>query len=344
MTVMSNTRVVAIDPAAHQVRLADGRLLDYAALALATGARARALHLAGLPEEAAPANSLTLRTLDDAIRIKALCQPGQRLVVVGGGYIGLELAAAAVGLGVQVTLLEAQPRVLARVTGTELSEFMAAAHRAAGVDLRVGVQLERAVLAADGKVCQLICSDGTQIDVDLRVAGIGVEPEVGLARAAGLAVDNGIEIDAGGRTSAPDIVAAGDCTNQHSRLYGRRLRLESVPNALAQARTAAATLAGKERLNTEAPWFWSDQFDLKLKSVGLHGGHDRTVVRGDPATRAFSVFYLQDARVLAVDTVNRAPDFLAAKRLVAEQIPVSDQQLADETLALKDLLPTAPAA
>ena len=171
-----------------------------------------------------------------------------------------------------------------------------------------------------------------------------MEPEVALARTAGLAIDNGIVVDAQCRTSASDVVAAGDCTNQPSALYGRRLRLESVPNALAQARIAAATLAGKERVNAEAPWFWSDQFDLKLKSVGLHAGHDRTVLRGDPASRAFSVFYLQGRRILAVDTVNRAPDFLAAKRLVAEDIRLTEQQLADETVALKDLLPPPPSA
>lgn len=331
--------VQAIDPAAHRITLADGSVADYAMLALTTGARPRRLALPGLDPQRPGDNLHVLRTLDDAHAIRARCLPGSRLLVIGAGYIGLELAASATALGARVTVLEALPRVLARVTGTEFAAFIEQTHRAAGVDLRLGVRLERAECAADGSVRALVCADGSRIECDLVVAGIGVEPNVELARDAGLAIDNGIVVDELARTSATDVVAAGDCTNHPSALYGRNIRLESVPNALEQARTAAATLAGKVRPYRQAPWFWSDQFDLKTKSVGLLTGHDRTVLRGDPATRSFAVFYLQGERILAVDTVNNSPDFLAAKRIVGEDIRVPAAVLGDSTQALKDHLP-----
>lgn len=338
------TRVSAIDIAAGRLTLDDGSTLAWQALALATGARARRLALPGIAADARPANLLVLRTLDDALAIRARCVPGTRLVVVGGGYVGLEVAASAVALGAKVTVLEAQPRVLARVAGSELADFITATHRAAGVDLRLGQQIAAAGTTADGKLDWLELADGTRIEVDLVVAGIGIDPEVGLAEAAGLRIDNGIVVDEFARTSAERVVAAGDCTSHPSALYGRRIRLESVHNALEQARTAAATLAGKQRPYRQAPWFWSDQFDLKLKSVGLHAGHDRTVLRGDPAARAFSVFYLQGERVLAVDTVNAAPDFLAGKRIVGEDLRIPAAALADAGRPWKDLLPPPAAA
>lgn len=338
--VATGVPVVSIDTAGHRVTLADGSQHVYAALALATGARARTLRLAGLDAGQPPGNLFTLRTLADAQAIRAHCQAGARLVIVGAGYIGLELAASAIALGVRVTVLEALPRVLARVAGEELAEFVTRTHRAAGVDLRLGVQLSAAVTRRDGSWLEAVeCSDGTRIELDFLVAGIGVEPNVELARTAGLALDDGIVVDELARTSAPDVVAAGDCTRHPSALYGRSVRLESVPNALEQARTAAATLAGKSRPYRQAPWFWSDQFDLKLKSVGLLTGHDRTVVRGDPASRSFSVFYLRGDRVLAVDTVSNSPDFLAAKRIVGEDLRIAPELLGDASQPLKNQLP-----
>ncbi len=325
-------RVRAIDVHQRTVTLDDGAQVAYASLALATGARPRRLDVPGRLEAAQASNHHVLRALDDAEVIRAQCVPGARLVIIGAGYIGLELAASAVALGAQVTVIEVQERVLARVTGPEVSAFYAAAHRAAGVDLRLATGVS-ALTCADGRVSAVQCSDGKAVPCDLVVEGIGVEPCVELAAAAGLALDNGIAVDGACRTSAAGVVAAGDCTSQPSVLYGRRIRLESVPNALEQARTAAATLAGRERSNTQAPWFWSDQFDLKLKSVGLLQGYDQCVLRGDPASRAFCAFYLREGRLLAVDTINRSPEFLAAKRIVAEQLPVTAAQLADESLA-----------
>jgi 3-phenylpropionate/trans-cinnamate dioxygenase ferredoxin reductase subunit len=236
--------------------------------------------------------------------------------------------------------LESADRVLARVTAPAVSTFYERVHRAAGVQLRTGAQVESFALDAIGqRVTGVVCSGGERLDCDLVVAGIGLLPNTELAAACGLLVDDGIVVDAGACTSDPHIVAAGDCTRFHSALYGRPIRLESVPNALAQARCAAATLVGKRPPPEGVPWFWSDQYDLKLKMVGLSQGHEQLVLRGSPEDGAFCAFYLQGRRVLAVDTVNRIPDFMIAKRLVAERIEVDPQQLADPTQPLKSLLP-----
>ncbi len=332
--------VTAIDAAAHTITLQDGSVVGYARLALATGSRARTLHVPGAEAAAHAANYLTLRTLEQAEAIRARLIPGARVVVIGAGYIGLELAASAVGLGAHVTVIEAQDRVLARVTGAEVSHFYEAAHRAAGVDLHLSTGVA-SLQVVDQRVTGVTLSNGAVVQADLVVVGVGVEPNTALAAAAGLQIDNGIAVDQFCRSSAADIVAAGDCTSHPSDLYGRRIRLESVPNALEQARTAAATMNGKERAYQQAPWFWSDQFDLRMKSVGLLQGYDQVVLRGDPATRSFCAFYLQGTRVLAVDTINRAPEFLLAKRIVAEQLQIPAAVLADDSTPLKEALPPA---
>jgi 3-phenylpropionate/trans-cinnamate dioxygenase ferredoxin reductase subunit len=329
--------VAAIDRDTSTVRFADGGTLTYTRLALATGGRPRPLPAAtGAAGQAT--NFHYLRTLADVDRMREGFQPGRRLTIVGGGYIGLEVAAVAVKCGLRVTLLEAAERVLARVTAPAVSAFYEQVHRAAGVDLRTGVQADRLVLDASSRVAQVHCSDGDEVATDIVIAGIGLLPNTELAAAAGLRVDDGILVDDSSRTSDPAIFAAGDCTRFMSALYGRSLRLESVPNALEQARCAAATLCGQERRHDGVPWFWSDQYDLKLKMVGLSQGHDRVVLRGSVAQRSFSAFYLKSTRVLAVDTVNRAPEFMLAKRLVAERLPVDPDRLADDGVPLKNQL------
>jgi 3-phenylpropionate/trans-cinnamate dioxygenase ferredoxin reductase component len=336
-------RMTRIDRAAHYIELADGTHIRYAKLALCTGGRPRQLACAGIDAHHHPVNLLYLRTQKDAEAIRSHLQPGCRLVVVGGGYVGLEVAASAIALGAKVTLLEAQPRVLARVAGPALSAFYEAVHSAAGVDVRTGVSL-RKVRTLDGRITGIECEDGESFAADLVVAGLGMLVNDEAARAAGLATDAGLEVDAFSRTRDPDIVAAGDCTVHHSPLYNRCIRLESVPNALEQARAAAAWLCGKPKANQGAPWFWSDQYDLKLQMVGLSQGYDRCVLRGDPSTRSFCAFYLQGDRLLAVDAVNRPQDFMLAKRLLAQPLTVSpDAVLDDESRPLKELL-AAPAS
>ena len=337
--LMLGRTVERIDRAARCVHFVGGESMVYSRLAFATGGRPRRLPEAALGADNA-GNFHYLRTLADVDRIRARFVPGARLAIIGGGYVGLEVAAVAVKHGLHVVVLEAAPRVLARVTAPDISAFYEAVHREAGVDVRTGVQVECFELNRDrSRVTGICCRDGARIECDLVIAGIGLVPNTELAAACGLAVDDGILVDEHSRTSDPTIVAAGDCTRFHSALYGRSIRLESVPNALEQARCAAAALNGKERLHDSVPWFWSDQYDLKLKMVGLSQGHDRLVLRGSIEARSFCAFYLKGRRVLAVDTVNRVPDFMWAKRLVAEQVAVDADQLADESVALKSLLP-----
>ena len=330
--------VASIDRAAKTVRLRDGSALNYTRLALCTGGRPRPLVAEGLAADAAPDNLHVLRTQADARAIREGLVPGTRLVVIGGGYVGLEVAASARRLGARVTVLEAQPRVLMRVTGEAMSAFYTAVHREAGVDIRTGVAVQRIECDAQGRVGAVVCSDGVRLPADAVVVGVGMLPNAELAAAAGLAVDGGIVVDALSVTSDPDILAAGDCTVHDHALYGRRVRLESVPNALEQARAAASMLCGKPRPNLSVPWFWSDQYDLKLQMVGLSAGFEHCVLRGVPQQRSFIAFYLRDGRVIAADAVNRPADFMVAKRLVAGASPVDEALLRDALMPLKELL------
>lgn len=339
---LQGARVVAMDRNAHQVTLADGRTLGYDKLAWCAGGRPRPLACEGVDPARPPSNLFTLRTLADADGMRAQLRPGVHVVVVGGGYVGLEVAASARGQGAQVTVLEAQPRVLARVAGREVSQFYEAVHREAGVTILTGTGIER-VECEGGRIVAVLCNTGQRLPADMVVAGIGMLPNIEVMRAAGLAEENGVPVDELARTADADVLAAGDCTLQHHALYGRALRIESVPNALEQARAGASWLGGKPRPNRSVPWFWSDQYDLKLQMVGLSQGHDRCVLRGSPAARSFCAFYLQGDRVLAMDAVNRPGDFMLVRRAIAQPLTVAADRLSDETVPLKDLL-VQPAA
>lgn len=332
---IGGVRVERIDRVARQLVLADGRRLDYDRLALTTGGRARALKLPGAERP----NVFTLRGLDDVRAIRPHCQAGRRALIVGGGFIGLEAAASLVKLGLQVTVLEGLPRVLARVTVPEVSAFFERIHREAGVDLRTGVAIEQ--FEGEARVERVLLGDGSRLDCDFVIAGIGQIPETALAESAGLVVENGIVVDAFCRTSDPHIVAAGDCANHPNAHYGRRLRLESVQNAMEQGRAAAAALLDQPVAFNPVPWFWSDQYDVKLQMAGLNAGFDQQVLRGDPAARSFIVFYLQDGHLIAADSVNRPLDFSDLKKLVAGRPRLAAEALADDTRAIKDLLAVA---
>jgi 3-phenylpropionate/trans-cinnamate dioxygenase ferredoxin reductase subunit len=330
-------RVVQIDREAKQLKLPDGSMLAYDKLAIATGGRARELKIPGADRP----NVLLLRTIADVEKIRALAQAGKRAVIIGGGFIGLEAAATLVKHGVQVTVLEGLPRVLARVTSPEVSAFFERVHREAGVDLRTGVQITSFEYEAhaDAAVTHIHLSDHSRVEADFIIVGIGVVPNTELAEGAGLVVDNGIVVDDCTRTSDPDIVAAGDCTNHPNEFLNRRVRLESVQNAMEQGRAAARTMLGKPETYKMVPWFWSDQFDLKLQMVGISTGYDQIVIRGDLASRAFAAFYLHEGHVIAADTVSKPLDFMLAKKMVAARMRIDPAQLADETVALKSLLP-----
>jgi 3-phenylpropionate/trans-cinnamate dioxygenase ferredoxin reductase subunit len=300
----------AIDRDRRTLRLDDGRTLPWDGLALVTGARPRLLPVPGH----ALAGIHVLRTLDEALALRAAFRPGARLVVVGGGYIGLEVAASAASAGLAVTVLEAAPRLMARAVSPVLSEHVLSVHRAHGVDVRLGC----GVTAFEGgdRVTAVVTTEGT-IPADLVVVGVGAVPETALAEAAGLATDDGILVDAFARTSDPAIVAAGDCTRFPSLLYGRPLRLESVQNAVDQAEAAARTLCGHPEPYRSVPWFWSDQYDVKLQIAGLQEGHDEAFLSGDPGSGAFSVAYRREGRLIAVEAVNAPRDYMAARRTIA---------------------------
>lgn len=326
-----------IDRAARCIELDDGSVLPYAKLALCTGGRARPLVCEGLDPQRSPDNLHYLRTRADADRIRAAMRPGCRLVVIGGGYIGLEVAASARSAGAAVTVLEAQPRVLARVAGAELSSFYEQMHAAHGVAIHTGVQVD-AVRMAGRSITSVHCADGRRFDADLVIAGLGMIPNIEAAAEAGLASEQGISVDAFSVTCDPDIVAAGDCTVQHSAIYDRRIRLESVSNALEQARAASAWICGKEKPNLAVPWFWSDQYDLKLQMAGLSQGYDRCTMRGDASTRSFYALYTRGTRLLAIDAVNRPAEFMQVRRALAEPVHVDPEQLFDDARPLKELL------
>ena len=314
ITFLGGTTVEAIDRAARTIRLSTGATMAYANLVLATGGHARRLTCPGASLDGV----LALRTLDDVATIRAHMLPGRALVIIGGGYIGLEVAAVAIKLGVAVTIVEAAPRVLARVAGAEISAFYEKAHRQAGAAIitNATVSALTAAPAAPHHVGGVTLADGRHLAADFVLAGIGLIPNDDLAGNAGLHVENGIWVDEYCRTEDPAILAIGDCANHPSAFLGRRVRLESIPNAIEQARVAADTIMGKLVPYAAIPWFWSDQYDLKLQAVGLADGHDQVVLRGDMDARSFIIFYLRAGVLIAADAVNKPGEFMLAKRLV----------------------------
>jgi 3-phenylpropionate/trans-cinnamate dioxygenase ferredoxin reductase subunit len=309
----------------------NGEKLAYDVLVLCTGTRARRLGLSGEALDGV----FYLRTLADSERIRAAVRPGARAVIIGGGYIGLEIAASLRKLGAEATVLEALDRVMNRVVAPPVSAFFAAEHARHGVAIETGAKV--AALEGAGAVEQVICRDGRAFAADLVVIGVGAVPNDELARAAGLEVENGIIVDEFGRASDSSIFAAGDVTNHPSPLFDRRLRLESVHNAMAQAKAVAQAITGKPMPYAEVPWFWSDQYDLKLQIAGVGAPGDELILRGEPASRSFSALHLQDRRLVAIDCVNRGADFLAAKKLIADRRPIDRARAADPEVRLAEL-------
>jgi 3-phenylpropionate/trans-cinnamate dioxygenase ferredoxin reductase component len=335
IALLQGRRVTAVDPAAHHVETEAGERIGYGQLIWAAGGRARTLPCPGA--ECGHVHAVRTRADVDAIMAKL---PGiARVAVIGGGYIGLEAAAVLTKLGKQVTLFEALPRVLARVAGEPLSRFYEAEHRAQGVDLRLGAQVESfAVEGASLKGVRL--ADGETVPADLAIVGIGIVPEVEPLMAAGATGGNGVDVDGQCRTSLPDIFAIGDCAAHQNRFAsGARIRLESVQNTNDQAAVAARTILGEAAHYDAVPWFWSNQYDLKLQTVGLSLGHDATVVRGGPAARSFSLVYLKQGRVTALDCVNATKDYVQGRKLVEAGATIDACDLADTSRPLKELAP-----
>ena len=303
----------SINVQARTVALADGRTLAYGTLVLATGTCARRLPVAGIDL----AGVFSLRSIGDVQRLRPALDAVSRVVIVGGGYIGLEVAAVMRTEGREAIVLEAEDRVLKRVTAPEVSIFFDQFHRARGVDIRLGTRL--AGIVGEQRVCALRLADGTEIATDVVLLATGAQPNVELARDAGLACEDGIAVDELARASAPDIYAIGDCTRFPSRRYGRKLRLESVQNAIDQGKTAAAAILGNAQPYDPVPWFWSDQYEVKLQIAGMLDGYDSVEIVGDPAAAKFSAEYRKNGRLIAVDAINDGRAHMMARRRIAEE-------------------------
>ncbi|GAW42224.1 Rhodocoxin reductase [Brevundimonas sp. SH203] len=317
---------VSIDPEAKTVAFRDGASETYDVLVLATGSTARKLPVPGGDHP----DLLELRTLKDAERLKAALGPGRRLAVVGGGYVGLEAAASARALGAEAIVIERAPRVLARVASETLSAFFTEQHRARSVEILTGAEV--VAVTRDG----VTLADGTVVRADAVLVGVGALACDGLPRSAGLRCDGGVVVDDQARTSDPAVFAVGDMTRRPIPVHGGvHHRLESVPNALEQAKQAAAAIVGRPGPAPEVPWFWSDQYDYKLQIAGLPFAADRQVVRGDPAAGSFAVFHLAGDRMVCVEAVNAPPEFMAGKQLIARATPVDADKLADMAVSMK---------
>ena len=327
-----NSTATAIDRENKTVSLDSGEALAYDKLIISTGSRPRKLSIEGsdLP------GIHYLRTIADVDAIRADMAPGKSLVIVGGGYIGLEVASVGVEQGLDVHVLEMESRILQRVTTPEMSAYYHQLHTSRGVNIHTETGVTG--FSGDTQVRKVLCGD-TEFDADLVIVGIGIIPNVELAQDAGLEVDNGIVVDDHCRTSDADIYAAGDCSNHPNPLLNRRLRLESVPNAMEQARVSVENMLGGDKIYAAIPWFWSDQYELKLQMVGFSADGSSQIVRGDMAQNQFAVFYLHDGKVVAADAVNSPKEFMVCKQLIGKT--VDQALLADAGSDLKELLASA---
>ena len=325
------TRVEGIEAEAHRLRLGDGEALDYDKLLLTTGGRVRRLTLPGADLDGVH----YLRGIDDSLAIRKALAADASIVIIGGGFIGLEVASSARARGCKVSVIELQDVLLGRVADAEIGRLLADVHGAHGVEVLTGIGVER--LEGDGRVRRVVCSNGRALDADAVIVGIGIIPNAELAEEAGLEVDNGIVVDVFGRTSDADIHAAGDVANHPNPILGHRVRLESWQNAQNQGVNVARNMCGVGAPYAEVPWFWSDQFDINLQMAGAPESWDRLVWRGDPASNRFIVFYMAGDVVVAVNAFNLGREVRIAKFLIERKTPVADADLADEGIKLRDL-------
>ena len=328
--VVLGDRVTCIDRDRQCVSTASGERFDYDEAIIATGSRPRILDVPGADLEGVH----YLRRIDDVNGIRGEIATGKRIAIVGAGYIGLEVAAVSAQLGLEVTVVEMANRVMSRVVSPELSSFYASVHRDNGVELLLSTGVDG--LMGSGRVDGVLLGSGETLDTDMVVIGIGIVPNMELATDAGLDVGDGIIVDDHCRTSDPNLYAIGDCSFHPNSVLDTYLRLESVQNALEQAKTAAANICGEDTAYSQVPWFWSDQYDLKLQIAGISQGYDDVVTRGDPTSKSFSCLYLRNGEIIAVDAVNAPRDYVQSKALIADHARIDPAVLADTTIQLKD--------
>jgi len=331
IVVRLGTRVSAIDRATHTVQTDSGEDFVYDKLILALGSKPRRIGVPG----ADLAGVHYLRDIDDVTGIRESMLPGGNITIIGAGYIGLEVAAVTRKLGMNVTVIELADRVMSRVVSPQMSEYYEQQHRKQGVKLLLSTGVES--IGGEQSVQSVQTIGAGSIRADLVVVGIGIVPNTEIAVAAGLEIDDGIKVDDRCFTSDPDILAVGDCTSHPNGILGRRLRLESVHNALEQAKTAASNILGDDIRYSQVPWFWSDQYDLKLQIAGLSQGYDETVLRGDRENQSFACLYLREGALIAIDAVNSPRDFVQAKQLIAERRTIDSVLLRDTSVQLKDM-------
>jgi|TARA_R110001583_G_scaffold50415_1_gene157417 3-phenylpropionate/trans-cinnamate dioxygenase ferredoxin reductase subunit len=325
------SRVTNIDRDAKKITLENGAEVSYTKLALTTGARVRKIPFTGCEIPGV----FYMRDLNDVKQTHEFTGRGKSAVIIGGGYIGLETAASLRKIGMSVTVIEAMSRVLQRVTAPEVSAFYTRIHTEEGVDIRTEAGVD--AIVGDKHVEGVRLADGSTVRADLVIIGVGVIPNIDLAESAGLTIDNGIAVDEYATTNDTDIVAAGDCTNHYNPIYQRKLRLESVQNATDQAKIAAKSICGKPEAYSALPWFWSDQYDLKLQIAGLSQGFDKVIIRGDSEQgRSFAAFYFCAGRFIAVDAINRPKEFMMSKRALTAGQNVDPLKLPDDSIDIKD--------
>ncbi len=325
-------RAESIDTILKEITLSDENKIRYNQLIIATGSRVRKLNVPGSDKK----GIYYLRDLDDANALKQRLKKNKKMVIVGAGYIGLEVASVAASLGVEVTVIEMANRVMNRTVDPIISSYYQKLHESHGVK----IHLDNGLKAFEGgdSVNAVLCSDGLMLEADLVVIGAGVLPNQEIAIEAGLECNNGIMVNEFGETSTAHVYACGDCTNHPNKGLNTRLRLESVHNAMEQSKTVANTIMGNKGPYDQVPWFWSDQYDHKLQLVGISGDHDEVVMRGLESEQKFLLFYLKNSELIAVNAINSSKEFLICRKLVANKVKISSDVIKDQSVNLNDLL------
>ena len=325
-------RAESIDTSLKEIMLSDKNKIYYDQLIIATGSRVRKLNVPGSDKK----GLYYLRDLDDASALKQRLKENKKMVIVGAGYIGLEVASVAASLGVEVTVIEMANRVMNRTVDPIISSYYQKLHESHGVKIHLDNGLKE--FEGDASVTAVLCSDGLRLEADLVVIGAGVLPNQEIAIKAGLECNNGIMVNEFGETSNEHVFACGDCTNHPNRSLNTRLRLESVHNAMEQSKTVANTIMGNRKPYDQVPWFWSDQYDHKLQLVGISGEHDETIMRGSESEQKFLLFYLKNSELIAVNAINSSKEFLICRKLVANKVKISSDVIRDQSVNLNNLL------